>query len=128
MENSILLTIKKLIGLDAMYTSFDTDLIVFINTAIKALIQIGVGTNPTFAITGPNETWSDFLTNECNLEDAKTYIYLKTRLLFDPPSSSTVIESYQKAAAECEWRISVAVEPNFVSTFETPAHATQEGG
>ena len=108
MEESILITIKKLLGLDENYEAFDTDIIVAINTALMALVQIGIGPSKGFHIEDDMATWGDFLGKDViDLEAAKTYVFIKTRLMFDPPSSSVVIEAYNKAAAECEWRLNV---------------------
>ena len=101
---SILEEIKKLLGIEREYTQFDTDIIMFINTAIMALNQIGVCDN--FTISGYDDKWSDFLKPD-KFEGAKTYIYLKVRLIFDPPSTSFVIEAINKELSETEWRLSI---------------------
>lgn len=112
MEESILTTIKKLLGLDESYEAFDTDIIVAINTAIMALTQIGIGPSGGFRIEDVGATWRDFLGSDTiDLEAAKSYIFIKARLMFDPPSSSVVVEAYNKAAAECEWRLNVQRDP-----------------
>lgn len=112
LEESILTTIKKLLGLDESYEAFDTDIIVAINTALMALIQMGVGPKNGFRIEDDEATWSDFLGSDSNdLEAAKSYVFIKARLMFDPPSSSVVVEAYNKAAAECEWRLNVQRDP-----------------
>lgn len=112
MEESILTTIKKLLGLDESYEAFDTDIIVAINTAIMALTQIGIGPSSGFRIEDDGATWQDFLGSDViDLEAAKSYIFIKARLMFDPPSSSVVVEAYNKAAAECEWRLNVQRDP-----------------
>lgn len=113
-DDSILISIKKLLGITEEYTHFDQDIVMHINSVIFVLSQLGVETADGFAITGPNETWSDLLPNidqQKNLESIKSYIYLKVRLLFDPPSASAVIESTNKLINELEWRINVAVDP-----------------
>lgn len=113
-DDSILISIKKLLGITEEYTHFDQDIIMHINSVIFVLSQLGVETADGFAITGSNETWSDLLPNidqQKNLESIKSYIYLKVRLLFDPPSASAVIESTNKLINELEWRINVAVDP-----------------
>ena len=112
MEESILTTIKKLLGLDESYEAFDTDIIVAINTAIMALTQIGIGPSSGFRIEDDSATWQDFLGSDAiDLEAAKSYIFIKARLMFDPPASSVVVEAYNKAAAECEWRLNVQRDP-----------------
>lgn len=113
-DDSILISIKKLLGITEEYTHFDQDIVMHINSVIFVLSQLGVETADGFAITGPNETWSDLLPNadqQKNFESVKSYIYLKVRLLFDPPSASAVIESTNKLINELEWRINVAVDP-----------------
>lgn len=112
MPNSILLTIKKMLGLDAGYEAFDTDIIVHINSALFTLMQIGVGPAEGFIVTGPSETWSDFLDSHRDLESVKSYVYMRTRLAFDPPQSSSVIKVLEDMCREYEWR-------NLVQTDDT---------
>lgn len=109
---SILNSIKKLIGLDESYTQFDTDMIIHINSAIASLNQIGVGPKDGFRITGVGETWNDFIGDGKNLSMVKDYIYLKVKLIFDTPSTSFVIDAYEKQIAELEWRLNVQVDPD----------------
>lgn len=99
-----------MLGIDSTYTAFDTDILVHINTALMALNQIGVGDGSPFYITGSTQTWSDFLTNVTELEMVQTYIYLRVKILFDPPSSSAVLEAYNNQIKEFEWRLYVACE------------------
>ncbi|WP_347256080.1 hypothetical protein [Anaerostipes sp. PC18] len=108
--DSILVSIKKLLGMDADYTAFDTDIIIHINTVLMTLRQIGVGPKEGFSIRGKDEVWSDFVPNVNDLESIKTYVYLKVKAVFDPPLSAAVKESMEKQAAELEWRIYVEVE------------------
>ena len=106
MNNSILLTIKKLLGIPEDVTAFDTDIIVAINTAMSSASQLGFGDfKVSYSISGSSETWSDYIGEETNLEMLKTYIYLKTRLLFDPPQSSAVMEAFKNSIGELEFRI-----------------------
>ena len=108
--DSILLTIKKMLGLVDDYTVFDTDIIIHINSVLSALQQMGIGA-VGFSITGDEEQWNDFLADDSlNLSMVKSYVYMRVRLLFDPPSSGTVIEAYNKAISEFEWRAFTAVE------------------
>lgn len=109
--DSILNTIKKLLGLEESYTHFDTDIIIGINTALSTLTQIGVGPAEGFSISDKTTTWSDYISDMSKLELIKSYIQLKTKLLFDPPTSSAVIEVINKQITELEWRISVMVDP-----------------
>lgn len=109
---SILTSIKKLLGPDEMYTHFDPDLIIHINSVLSILTQLGVGPSTGFSISDASATWSDFLgTNLQAVEFVKTYVYLKVKLVFDPPLSSAVMESMNRTISELEWRIQVAAEP-----------------
>ena len=103
-ENSILATIRKMIGPSASYEVFDTDLIIHINTAFARLCQLGVGQpERPFKITGTDETWDDFDDSSGQIEEVKQYVYLKTRLIFDPPASSAVATAYQAQIDQLEW-------------------------
>ena len=111
MNDSILLTIKKLLGLAEDYEVFDIDVIVHINAAFLTLNDLGVGPTSPFVITDKNQTWSDFLGEGNNdYESVKAYLYLKTRLAFDPPGTSFAIEAMKKQAEEYEWRLNVRAE------------------
>lgn len=105
MEDSILVTIKKLLGLDCNYTAFDTDIVVFINTAMMTLQQLGVGPVEGFTVTGAGETWADFLPSDTMLEGVKSYIFLCVKMVFDPPSSSFVMDAMKQQKEELEWRL-----------------------
>ena len=112
MTESILDTIKKLVGPSITYDAFDFDLMIHINSAFTILNQLGLGPIEGFKITGPNETWSDFLgENTINLEAVKTYIYLKVRMAFDPPTSGAMTDAYKEMIKELEWRLNVQVDP-----------------
>lgn len=103
-EESILKTIRGLMGPSADYEYFDKDLIIHINAAFSRLCQLGVGTKTPFSITGVSETWSDFI-EPAYQEEVKQYIYLKVRLVFDPPSSGTVINVYKEQIDMLEWTL-----------------------
>lgn len=107
---SILTTIKKLLGIAEEYEHFDSDIIVHINSAFMILTQLGVGPAKGFSIADEMSLWSDFLGDDPRLEAVKTYIHLKVKLLFDPPTNSAVIESITKSISELEWRLNVAAE------------------
>lgn len=107
---SILISIKKLLGIDEEYKQFDTDIIVHINTVMMGLTQIGVGPSEGFAITDEYTTWEDFIGNKPYLNSVKSYMYLRVKSLFDPPLSSAALDSMKKLADEFEWRLNVAVE------------------
>lgn len=108
---SILTSIKKLLGIDESYEQFDTDIIIHINSALAILTQLGVGPSEGFIIENKNALWTDFVYGNNNLETIKSYVYLKVRLLFDPPSSSSAMESMKQLVSELEWRINVTVDP-----------------
>lgn len=114
-SESILTSIKKLLGLSADYTAFDQDITIHINTAFMLLSQLGVGPKEGFRITDNSKTWADFLKeDDMTLEGVKTYIYLKVRLVFDPPTSSFVLEAFNKQIEELEFRLNVQSEPLIV--------------
>lgn len=110
MDDSILETLKKTLGVGEWDESFDTDLIVHINAALMVLVDLGVGPSNGMFITGPQETWAMLFGGRDDLEMVKSYLTVKVRLLFDPPSSSFVLESYKNLAAEWEWRLNVRAE------------------
>ena len=109
--DSILTSIKKLIGIAEDYTQFDADIIMHINSVFMSLNQLGVGPTAGFSIADKSKTWKDYLgSDEVKLEAVKSYIYLKVRLMFDPPASSVVVEAIERNRAELEWRILNQVE------------------
>jgi len=110
MEESILTSIKKLLGIMEEYEQFDTDLIIHINSVFSILNQLGVGPVDGFSIGDEKSVWSDFITDEKRLELIKSYTYLKVKLLFDPPLSSAVIESITRMTTELEWRINITAD------------------
>jgi hypothetical protein len=97
-------------GAPVTETVFDTEIITHINTALFNLTQIGVGPKIGFSITSDAETWDEFLDNSKNFEAVKTYVYLKVRLVFDPPSSASVIEAFTNTIAELESRLNYQAE------------------
>ena len=105
--NSILVTIKKMLGIDEDYTAFDVDIITNINSVFLTLNQLGVGPDTGFEITDTSQTWADF---PMELNAIKTYIYLKVKETFDPPASGFVIESMHNQQKELEWRICLQAE------------------
>ena len=107
---SILTSIKKLLGIEEEYTQFDADIIMHINTVFLNLTQLGVGPSEGFLIEDDTAIWEDFIGDSSKLQAVKTYMYLKVKLLFDPPLSSSVTESMKRMIAELEWRLNVAVD------------------
>lgn len=110
MNESILTSIKKLLGMTEEYTHFDTDVIIHINTVFMTLNQLGVGPSTGFRIEDKSTTWDDYIKNEDDLEAIKTYIYLKVKLVFDPPLSSSIMQTINQAITELEWRLNVQTE------------------
>ena len=110
MEN-ILDSIKKLLGIDEMDSNFDQELIMHINSVFMVLNQLGVGPVDGFKISSNDEVWADFVGTRLDIESVKSYIYLKVRLLFDPPQNSFLIDSISNQIDEYEWRLQVQVEP-----------------
>lgn len=109
MDESILDSVKKSIGLQPDYTEFDSDLILLINGNLMTLAQNGVG-KEGFRISGRSEMWSDFIGDHSDVELAKTFVYLRTKIVFDPPTTSAVLDAYKKEAEECLWRCLIQVE------------------
>ena len=112
--DSILTSIKKLLGISEDYEHFDTDIIMHINSAFMVLAQIGVGPVEGFRISDKNSKWSDFasVANISNIESVKTYIYLRVRLIFDPPTSGIVTDSMTSMMKELECRLNTQYETN----------------
>ncbi len=103
---SILVSIKKLLGIDAEYKHFDPDVIMHINSVFSILTQLGVGPSSGFSITGDSEKWSEFIGEQPKkFALVKSYMHLKVRLLFDPPLGAAVIESNNRQISEFEWRL-----------------------
>ncbi len=110
MDESILTSIKKLLGITKEHTSFDPDIIMHINTVFMILNQLGVGPSNGFRIEDDSTTWDEYIKNEDNLEAVKSYIHLKVKLLFDPPLSSAAMEATKQLTNELEWRLNVGAE------------------
>lgn len=109
--DSILTSIKKLLGITAEYKQFDPDLIIHINSVFLILKQLGIGPEQGFSISGEYENWNQFLPEgSTNFEAVKSYMYIKVKLLFDPPTSSAVMEAMNRIASEYEWRLDVEAE------------------
>lgn len=107
---SILTSIKKLLGITEDYEHFDPDIIMHINSVFMILTQMGVGPSEGFVIEDDTSRWSDYADDTIPIESIKSYIYLKVRLLFDPPTSGAVIESMNRMISELEWRLNVSAE------------------
>lgn len=107
---SILTSVKKMLGITEEYTHFDADLIMHINTVLAILTQMGIGPSEGFTIEDESSFWEDFISDKRYFEPVKTYVYLKVRLIFDPPTSSAVMESMKQTITELEWRLYAAAE------------------
>ena len=108
--DSILTSIKEMLGIAEEYDHFDKVLVRHINSVFMILTQMGVGPPEGFTIQDADSVWSDFVSEEENLEAVKSYVYHRVQLAFDPPSSSTIIESTNRIINELEWRLYTAAE------------------
>ena len=106
MMNSILLSTKKTLGLSADYTIFDQDIIMHINTVFSIIHQLGIGPEEGFEITDADDVWTDFV-SDVRLNTLRSYVYLRVRLLFDPPTTSYLLAAVQEQIKELEWRMNV---------------------
>lgn len=113
---SILTSVKKMLGIPEDYEHFDADIIMHINSVFMILTQLGVGPAEGFTIMDEDAIWSDFIQDKKTIESVKSYMYLKVRLLFDPPLSSAVLDSMNRLISELEWRLNVAVDPDPAQT------------
>ncbi len=111
---SILTSIKKLLGVHEEDASFDSDIIMHINSVFMTLNQLGVGPEECFSIESDEATWADFLDESKNYEAVRSYVYLRVRILFDPPASSTVMSSMERQMSELEWRLNLQSEKEVI--------------
>jgi hypothetical protein len=111
--DSILDTTKKLLGFESDYTAFDLDIITHINAVFFTLSQLGVGPSTGFLITDKEAKWADFI-GEDNINAVKSYMFMRVRLMFDPPTTSFHLDSLKKMAEEIEWRLLVQTDPPVV--------------
>lgn len=110
MSESILTSTKKVLGIDESYTVFDQDIILHLNSIFADLNQLGIGPPEGFFVVNEANEWSQFMGSELRLNAVKSYVYLRLRLLFDPPASSFVVASMEKQIEKAEWRINIARE------------------
>ena len=113
---SILTSVKKMLGIPEDYEHFDADIVMHINSVFMILTQLGVGPAEGFTIMDEDAIWSDFIQDKKTIESVKSYMYLKVRLLFDPPLSSAVLDSMNRLISELEWRLNVALDPDPTQT------------
>ena len=109
-ENSILISTKKLAGIDKNYDVFDLDIVTYINSIFMTLNQLGVGPKEVFSITNEETTWDEFEEGHKDLRACRAYIAKKVRMEFDPPTSATLADAINKSIAEFEWRLNCQVE------------------
>lgn len=110
MEQSILTSTKKVLGIAKEYTAFDEDILMNINTAFSTLTQLGVGPVEGFAIEDDTATWDSLLEGDPRYNNVKSFVHLRVRLLFDPPATSFAIAAIEKQLEELTWRINVQRE------------------
>lgn len=110
MTGSVLDDVKKLLGMDATYTAFDIDVIMHINSVFNVLCDLGIGPTAGFMIMDNTTTWDAFLGTDLNLNQVKSYMFLRVKRLFDPPTTSFAIESIDRLIQEAEWRLNVKRE------------------
>lgn len=122
MQDSILMTIRKLVCGDPYADHFDTDLLIHINACFSILNQLGVGPESGFVVTDETQSWSSYIADNYILNMVKTYVTLKVKKIFDPPLTSSVLEAMDKEISQLEWRLNVAVDPiKPTSTSKTTA-------
>lgn len=110
MDDSILTSTKKILGLAEDYTAFDADIITHINAAFSTLTQLGIGPDEGFLIEDADTDWDEFIGTDKLYNSVKSYVFLKTKQLFDPATTSYVLASMEKQIAELEWRLNVTRE------------------
>ena len=120
---SILTSIKKLLGIPEEYEHFDGDIILHINSVFMILNQLGVGPKEVFRIADKEDHWLDFVTDYDDLDAVKSYVYLRVKQLFDPPQSSIIMESQNRLIQELEWRLTVKAENKSIEDAKA-----EEGG
>lgn len=126
MLQSILDSTKKSLGLDADYDEFDLDIIVLINSSFSTLHGLGVGPEEAFMIESASTTWDEFLMGDARYNSVRTYVYLKVRLMFDPPTIASVASAMQEQTKELEFRLNVIAENDKYQT--TPISRPLDGG
>lgn len=109
-NESILNSIKKLLNIPIEEKAFDADIIIHINSVISSLLQIGIGPKDGYRISDENDLWEDYIPEESNIDYIKTYIYLRVKMIFDPPLNSSVLQSLNETIRELEWRLHINYE------------------
>ena len=127
--SSILTDTKKILQIADEYTAFDPDIIMHINSVFTILNGIGIGPEEGFDISDETAEWTDFLGDDKRLNSVKTYVYLRVRLLFDPPQTSFLIAAIEKQYQELEWRLNVQRESvEWINPIPEPVHDTVYDG
>ena len=109
-KESILASIKKLLNVDLEDDAFNTDIVVLINGEFMGLQQLGIGPEEGFSISDYTACWTDFFDDQKIIDAVKTFVYMRVRMIFDPPASSVVADAYNQKIAELEWRLNVWAE------------------
>jgi hypothetical protein len=120
MTDSIFVTTKKVLGIPESDTSFDTDIFMHLNTVLADLAQLGVGPVEGLWVDDYSATWDQFTNNDVLLAPVKTYVYLRVRLLFDPPTTSFAIAAMERQVQQMEWRLNVYAENKAGQPWPTP--------
>lgn len=107
MDDSILNSIKKVLNLAPSFTAFDEDIIMHINTAFNTLTQLGIGPVGGYQIEDSSNTWDEFLGDDIEYNQVKSYVYLRTKFLFDPPSTHYLVLAQENQISQLEWRLSI---------------------
>lgn len=108
MAGSILTDTKKALGLADNYTAFDHEIIMYINSVLATLHQLGIGPGIGYAIANASDTWDELIADEKRLNSVQSYMYLRVKMLFDPPTVGFVLTAVKGMIEEAEWRITVA--------------------
>lgn len=111
-KDSILISIKKLLGISKECADFDTDIKIHINSTLMNLDQLGITIPKSFSVQDETQTWSEIIDDQEKIDSIITYVYLKVKLVFDPPLSSAVMEANKESIREIEWRLTVQVDEN----------------
>lgn len=109
-DSSILTDVKKVLGIDESYEAFDLDIMMHINSIFSVLTQLGIGPEDGFLVENKDQTWGQFLELDNRFNQVKTYVYLRVRLLFDPPATSFTIAAMERQIEELGWRLNVTRE------------------
>jgi hypothetical protein len=120
-SGSILDDVKKLLGLSPTDTSFDTDVIIHINSVFSIVTQLGLGSDGGIGIVDNTTTWTSLFGNDSQINDVKSYVFMRVKMLFDPPQTSFAIAAYEKQIQEFEWRLNVRREGQWWTDPNPPA-------